>query len=215
MAGKVLVSGDIVQTRAWTHDTDQAAVNTWYWLVTGFNPDGVDEEDVAVGVDAVAGPLIKPCINNLAVYDGVQSRDISQLPLGIMQQSKVNAGDGTSGAAALPRQTAGLIQWRTTKAGPGGRGRTYMPFPSTTDTELNGKPTVAYQGHVNALATALMGITQFIHAGNPLQLVSVEMVLKVKPGLSSLGIETFAVSDKWATQKRRGAFGRVNVSPLA
>jgi len=202
--------GDLLQMRIWSVQGEQAGVNTIYYRV-GTVTGTVADSDAAIDFDTTINAAYKALLSTLAVYRGIVARVI-KTPLPISVFTIANAGAGTGGTTALPRQTSGLISWKTNFAGRGFRGRTYLPFPWGTAVANQEAPTAAYVTAINTLATAINGFTTATSGGGgPAQLAQ---VLRVKAPASPIPINDFLESDKWATQKRRGSFGRANVSPI-
>jgi hypothetical protein len=129
--------------------------------------------------------------------------------------STVVSGVGAGGSVALPSQVAGLISFGSDTLGARGEGRTYVPFPPVAGNELHGKMTAAYQSALLALGTMLLGPipcpnTPGTGSGT---LTACTKVLPVIPTTSRL-FSTVRVEKAWATQRRRGDFGRVRRSPF-
>jgi hypothetical protein len=215
MSGPTLAPGNILTLRAWTTAGNQAAVNTFHYLVDTVGGIGVDLGDCAIEFDALVGPAIKTNIPSTASYNGVQAY-VNQLPQPIPQTGALNAGPGSNGAALLARQTCGLTTWETPFTGPAFRGRTYWSFPPTGADAGTGIPTGAYQTSIQALNSAILTKLFFGTGGN---VANVTLVLR--HGKNKLGIippptplTSATVQPAWATQKRRGSYGRPNVSPV-
>jgi len=206
-----LAGGQILEFRVWTNEAEQAAVNTYHYKVVTVTGT-VTDVDAAIDFDAVMAPLYKPLMQNLSNYRGTQARIISLVPLPIAVTTSLNAGVGTAGATGLPRQCAGLISWQTALAGPGHRGRTYLPFPSSFSDTGDGQPGLTYQNDLENLANALEGFGPITSGGGGS--ADVQLVLKVKAPVSPIPITDHVIRDHWATQRRRGSFGRANVSPV-
>lgn len=208
-----LQTPDLIQVRAWSSDAEQAAVNTWYYNILGVPTGGVVTIfDFATAFDVVIETLYKSLLANTATYDGIQCVVINEVPLPRSVANVTSAGIGTGGAIGMARQTAGLLSWETLFAGPGKRGRTFFPFPSTSDDVGLGLPSNGYQVKMGTLANDMLFFENFTGASGGLALC--ELVLKSKPGFTTTPIEGFFPRPRWATQKKRGSFGRVNVSPI-
>jgi hypothetical protein len=217
---RTMEAGDVLKFSVWCRDSEQASVNTFYYLVQNIGPGGPPNDfEAAVDFDILAGVQWTPMIANTASYAGTQCQIVSRPPFRIPQFSTASAGSGTAGAIGMARQTAGLITWRTDFPGVSGRGRTYMPFPSTTDDAGLGIPTAGYQSQLDSLIAALTSVTSVTGAGGtqadvafvlahyalPRVAEQVPTVTFIRQGQSRL---------KWATQRRRGSFGRSNAVPF-
>jgi len=213
-----LSTDDIIEFTVWCRDTEQASVNTFHYKVNAFTPgDPCTTEDAAIAMDALLAPLFKPIISNQAEYRGVECK----LPYNLPQQrgiiSVTGAGNGTGGAVGMSRQTAGLIGWKTIYAGTNRRGRTFLPFPSTADDEGLGLPTSAYFDKLVALAVGLTSFNSVTGGGHdpvPVSFVLLSRKSLVVPGIHTYDITGFGPSQMWATMKKRGSYGRANVSPF-
>jgi hypothetical protein len=211
---------DLVQVRLWCTNSEQASVNSFWYLISSVGSPAASDQDLATELGAgFMASVVPPVINNLTTYNGVQAQ-IHRLALGIpivfaAVSSVTGAGPGTGGAIALPRQTAGLTHWSTHLAGRAYRGRTYWPFPATAHDTGDGTPTTAYVTAINAIASGLVAITGISGSGT----AGCNFVInhrKNKAGI--IPPQTFIISGtseaKWGTQRRRGSFGRPNVSPI-
>lgn len=207
-----LGTGDIVRSTIVVSDFDQTALLNHHWAVTGEALGGATDQDFANTFDGLIAADVKALLYNLADYKGVLVQKISPAPITARVQATGNAGVGTAGTPGLPRQTAGLIDWRTALAGPSQRGRTFMCFPAAADSDGAGAPTNGYMTRLSALITDLLGFGIVTGAGGSIAVVlSILHVddMTTTPVTDGLGRQV------WATQKRRGTLGKPNVSPIA
>lgn len=214
--------GDLLKVRAWVKDGDQAAVNTIYYLCTGGNTGGVTDQDVANSLEANWNPLYIALINNNAEWRGVQVYTKPSTP-GFPLAPVFNNGNplnGTAGAVSLPKQTCGLIRYTSTNAGRQFRGRIYLPFPAATDNALDGAPSTGYLTRLSALATFLQN-TFFLTDISGTKFIPCIQVIEhgpfgkpPQPPPIPSPILAWNSSNRWATQRRRGEFGRQNLSPI-
>lgn len=219
MAGQSLNNGDLIRVRAWSIDTDQAAVNTVYYLCTGPNTGGVTDNDVATSLEINWNPFYVSLLNNLAQWRGVQVQRVT-LPPSAPAIGNANPTSGSAGAIALPRQTCGLIQFQSGSAGRQYRGRLYLPFPSSTDNATNGQPSGTYLTNLLAFATFLQN-TFFLTDSTGVKFIPCVQVINhgpfgnpPQPPPIPSPLTGWSISARWATQRRRGAFGRQNTSPI-
>jgi hypothetical protein len=204
----IIANGDRLECRMYCQDSEQVSVNTVYYragLPTGGN---VTDQNVADVLSAIAASHLTILITNNATYLGTTVRVANKLPLPVAAESNIDAGVGTAGAIGLPRQTAGLLRFFTALAGPGGRGRLYIPFPAQGENESRGVPTAAYSTSVEALGTDLMGLTSVNGAGGAS--IPVTLVVWSRVHARMADVTDTRGSSKWATQKKRGSFGRPN-----
>jgi len=104
-----------------------------------------------------------------------------------------------------------LISLYSATLGKIGQGRTYVPFPCPDDNAGDGTPTAGY-------VTRLANLAVFL--STDLVIVAGAQTATFKPCLYRGGVDTprfiqDAVNhDAWATQRRRGSFGRLNKAPF-
>jgi hypothetical protein len=217
MSAVALVVNTIYQHTVYINDValannpTQCAVLRRYYRCTAVA--GCTEDDGASQFDAAYFALYKVLINNNAEYRGSSFKRVTApLPANMPAFSVANAGVGIAGAVAAPKQTAGLIKLNTIYTGKHNRGRQYVPFPATADVAGNGAPSAGYLIALGALATQLTTSPFIIVvAGNT---ASFEPVIwSPRPLSSVVPIVSFLAETHFATQRRRGDYGRVNVSP--
>jgi hypothetical protein len=215
MAGPVVLVGNILTLRAWCTQGNQASVNTFHYRVDASSGLGCTTGEIADEFSTLIGTTMKGLLNNVAFYNGVQCY-VNQLPLPLPQDSTLSSGQGTGGATSLPPQSCGLTEWDTNFAGPANRGRTYWPFPSTAEDSTGGVPGASYISVLATFGGLLITHTLFGTLGNTCNVTFVLKHGKNKAGTipaPSPIVNSTAIA-KWATQKRRSAFGRPNVSPV-
>lgn len=210
-----ILAGDLVKFSVWCTDGDQASVNTYWYQCNSIVGSGVSDLTAAQEFEVGMAPLYKVNLNNNADFNGVQCQIMRAGRPFIAQQSNALVGVGTGGAIALPRQTAGIISWRTDKAGQAYRGRTYLPFFATDSDVGNGTPNAGTQANILAIANFAVVLNTLGTGGNTSHLIF-SLKHSAPKGVQPLAdpIILGKVPPKWATQRRRGSFGRPNVSPV-
>jgi hypothetical protein len=208
---QLLAINDVIRAQIVTVDNEQAAFNTVYYKVTGVGVSVANLHDFAVNWSALVAPKVKPMIYNGATFDGVISQIISPLPLMARDLYSLDSGVGTGGAIGAPRQSAPIIGWRTDFAGPGFRGRMYMPFMSSSHLAGYGLASNAYVALMVILANAIQGFTAVSNGGRT---ATVEQVLWRRAGSITTPVTSNVTSPDIGTQKRRGTFGRANLAPV-
>jgi len=207
---QVLVAGNIIAARAWCVTGNQASVNSFYYRVVGVGTPAATDKDFCDNFDTVVAADMKALIYNGASYKGIQAQIIWPPPLPADVVTVTNAGAGTAGANAMALQTSGIISWYTALAGRAQRGRTYAPFPSTTDNS-NGVPSAGYVTKLTNLATASQALVNILSGGRSATVVP---VIWHRGTHTTDDIKAFFARAVWATQRRRGAYGRGNASPI-
>ena len=206
-----IADGDIWSGTAVVHLMEQIALPTFYFKVENTVAPGINDLEWATAfATAITTPLLA-ALTTKADLIGVYVQRHNPGDITPRAADKSTAGIGTNGSTALPHQTCGLTTWYTAKTGRSQRGRTYWPFPATAMQTSDGVPAGGTQALYIAIGTALLGISPVIgFAGQ----------CDMKMGVFHRGTHTIdaitnqLVSAKWATQKRRGMFGRPNVSPI-
>jgi hypothetical protein len=217
-----LALNSLVQLRVWTYmaTSFQAAVNTSWYLVTSIGASPATDQDVADIMSTNISAPMRLLLNNLAQYNGCQAIIHSPVPpnpaTNVPANSVIGAGAGAGGAVPLPKQSCGIIKFTTGSPGPGGRGRWYTPFPPQAGDSGFSTVSPAYQVLLQNLA-AVVGITVTIATGGR----SAVLQRVIRHGINKLGIYpppspvlAFVQDAIWATQKRRGSFGRQNFPPI-
>lgn len=119
---------------------------------------------------------------------------------------------GSGGPNQLPTQVRGLIRWTTAIGGRTGRGRIYVWTPDESHSDVAGNPDAPFIGAMGTLATALIA---------PQTILGTTWRLCIAhrdgggPGVYTADVVTGkSVFDGWATQRRSGETGRINVTPF-
>jgi len=203
---------DIVQTRHYCRLGDQASVNVRHWRVTTKAGTGAT---LASFLTTLAGTGLhaayRALINDQAEYVGTDAQIIFPT-LGVPTQSTTGAGSGDTSGDALPTQTSGLLTIRTSLGGRKNRGRLYVPFPTETDNTSAGAPTSTYQLALADLA-AIFAVS-YIGVGAGGNTNDLQPVILHRSNMTTTAVTSVTASAKWATQRRRGKFGRPNTTPF-
>lgn len=206
-----LTPGDILRASIWSTDAEQAAVNVLHYKVQSVGGVPATDADFATALDQTIATLYKAIINNNAFYRGVEAQIIWPPPTRVAVSATGGAGAGGSGVTSLPRQSAALTQWKTAIAGRHGRGRSYWPFPSSTANTLDGVITPATLVAIQALNVALLNFGLFTIA---LRTATVALIVYDRVAHTGQNVTQSVTTNKWATQRRRGTYGRANASPI-
>jgi hypothetical protein len=205
--------GSIVRAVTYCSVPGQVSTNTHKFQLTSLTGAGAfNSVDFLASYDSALSLLYLPLLANGATYHGTQLYLMN--PIGAAPRPDditTNTAVGTGGASLMPTQASGLISFYTSLLGKTGQGRSYIPFPSATSNDTNGTPTAAYITDLDSLAFSLRA-PQVIVAGG----VSGTFELVVYKG--GAAIPQFVIDttqrDAWATQRRRGAFGKANKLPF-
>ena len=212
--------GTLLRVTQWCVDSEQASENVNHWSVTTSTGVGITDTDIAAALDAICNATIPPLIYNGATYKGTTAQILGLSASPLFGSSNFGAAAGIGGAIGMSRQTAGLIRLNTIYAGPGYRGRQYMPFPSTTQDVGLGVPTGAYVAFLSNHRNLYFVVQSVPHiGGGGSGIIKPVLYHRYKPGppivpAFSTDISSHASSSFWATQRRRGSFGRPNTAPI-
>ena len=205
-----LALNDVIRMQYICAAFEQTSVNTVYYLVTGVGSPAAVLDDAVENFGVMVSALVKPLIENSASYSESIGQVIRPLPLMSRVIDNIDAGAGTGGAIGQGRQVAGLISFHTDQAGPGYRGRNFLPFPSVAACQLYGLPTAAYVTAAQALADGLRNFTGVSLSGRT---ATVAQCLYKRAGAVATVVVKSVAQGAFATQKRRGSYGRPNNVP--
>lgn len=209
----LIVTGDLYKHRTFLQEGSQIGINIRYFTVTAeTNPLG-NEGQLIDALDLQISPFYKALTSALVFYSGSDIQNISGvLPHPVQSGSQDNAGNGTAGASSLPSQASGIIKTVTRFTGRGFRGRSYVPFPPTNaldETTNPATPSAAYVTSLQGLATYCSG-SQVVPALVGGFTTTIQWVLFHVRTLTYSDIVDGFAEKMFATQKRRGNFGRTN-----
>lgn len=170
----------------------------------------IPSQAMADAMSTLIGPLYRDLLDSGAAYAGLSVQDFPAHAW-VSSWSKLGAGAGLQVGADLPSQSSGLITWLTNYAGPKGRGRTYIPFPSSVSSTAAGIPTAAYLDDLVDYADMLGNFPGIAPGGVP---VIMNLVINNSKGTGTYKlVEDRKIGTFWATQRRRSRYGRTNALP--
>lgn len=210
------VAGNKIELRlyCWHAGAAQLAINTLRMIidVVGPGPSSLRSDDLCDALSTYFSTAYKAVLDSSCTYAGASLQLFPQRSF-VSDWSKEGAGAGTVVGNDCPTQASGLITLRTNYAKRTGRGRVYIPFPSVTSNDTNGLPTAGYMTNLQTLANLMEGPVPVL-VGPDLLAVTLSPVICnaqdtgiLKPITDSIAVQ------KWATQRRRGSYGRVNSLP--
>lgn len=208
--------GDVLLAQFVVHAVPSQQVsisNRYYKVGIVIVPGVVTFGDVATDLDTFMAGVWKALLYNSAFYHGCRVRRMLPANTDAWETSTAGGGAGTAGAVALPTQTAGLVRLKTAHLGKHGEGRIYVPFPAAADNITDGVPRVGYISAAVALGGRMS--TQRIIVGGTGGQIAVTPIITSPPAFTTqYDVTDSGAADAWATQKRRGSFGRFNVPPF-
>ncbi len=218
-----LAVGQVVKCRIWCDTAvggGQASVNTLGYIVSAIGGSPATDTDVAATLDALIATPYRALLSASANYKGVQAQicqpTFPYTAIFIAGQSIAGAGVGGVAGNPMPAQVCGLLSFATGKAGVRNRGRFYVAFPGVADDSGGGTVSAGYTTRLQALgAQVSVGLAPSA-GGRTATLVRVILHSTPKTGPIAPPDAVVSGSDHaaWATQRRRGSFGRQNRSPI-
>jgi hypothetical protein len=202
---------DLFEARIVCVYDNQISVNVRHYRCTAKAGTGVTDQTLATQLDATFQAAYKALLSSSARYRGVGVRKVEPLPLGLEVYSTVNDGIGTQALGMNPTQTCGVMTLRSALGGRSRRGRVYIPFSSFADTGADGRPAAGYQVRMGTLAALFFFVQALGTGGNTNTFTPV--IWSKKFNYSNQIITATSVK-KWGTQRRRGDYGRTNVTPF-
>lgn len=201
-----------LQVTVVTAQQDQIGLNILHYHCYGIAGGAVTDVDFCSAVDALYAPLYKPLLNATAEYRGIIAQIVYPSRF-VAVFSSANSGIGTAGADPMPKQVCGFISKRTIFAGRNQRGRSYIPFPSqSSNSAPDDIPSAGYMTDLAVLAIQMSALVTVTAAGNTADLRPV--IWSPAEEATPKIIEVCRGLDVWATQRRRGDYGRKNVPPI-
>lgn len=208
----VLALNDIWMLRVGCFTSDQAAINTFHYVVSDVTGAFTDDM-MAEAFDEELSSLYKAVLSDNASYKGCSAQRVWPLPKTRAAPRTDDSGPGAVVGEMLPQQISGIISAQTELAGRNQRARVYIPFPSEVDNEDGAFPVDSYVTRLNNLKNAVY-----------LQRVLTDAVsgftAQVDPIVFHRNDNTFnritnAFGKKlWANQRRRGHFGQRDRLPF-
>lgn len=185
---------------------DQLGLNIKYGSIVGGSDLPVAEETVAEQLAIALAPLYGACLSASAQFIGVGLTKLDGISAEVFDRNHELAGSITGDP--LPRQVSGLITLRSGLAGRANRGRVYVPFPGESSNVATGfaVPAPSYRDSLADIGTYMIDPEVEVGADEGDALMRFELP-------NAKGFSSFVVREGWATQRRRGFFGRRNLTP--
>lgn len=168
--------------------------------------------ELADAISTDLGPKYVDLLSVDATYRGVSVQRVNPQPKTIPVVSIVQQSGGLVVGNPLPPQTAGLVSLKGSAAGRRFQGRIYLPFPGENSNAAEGVPSFDYVVDANSIGTSM--ITGYSIAGTIGGSAEFVYTLDVTGADVNKDFNSFVTRPGWATQQRRGAFGRTNITPF-
>jgi hypothetical protein len=211
-----LAVGMVLQGRAWCRKDDQVSVTTLHHRVDAASGPVATDVDFLTAWDVIWAAWFKAAIGLTDQYLGSTMQILSPGPIGLQRATIASAGAGTGTGFRLPSQTSGLIQWGTNIGGRQNKGRIYVPFPTAVWNNTDGFPATGYLILLDDMGSEYVTHTAWTLASGSQTINPVLVHRRNKAGVipSPSLISTWKSANQWATQRKRGAFGRANNAPF-
>jgi len=215
----------IVKARVFTSCQQQLGVNVLYYRLVAIEsaPDG-DLQELCAAFSAWVASAYKAVMTQEADFRGCGLQNLGDGLVGTWPSIEVYSdsgkGVGTVTGTALPKQTCGIITKRTVIAKRLGRGRMYVPFPGEADNLDHGIPSTSYVDRLTTLASKVLANFSISTAGEGLNTLQPLLRGDLTPANTTDGtwmwnpIVDYTPRPRWATQRRRGDYGRQNEFPV-
>lgn len=200
---------DVFEVTIFSSFLNQVSANVLAYKVSSVSVGEVQPYDMAVGYWDSVDELYAECMSFNAVALGVKLRDLTPGNTNAPVYYRSDE-DGTITGDPLPGQISGLISWRTALIGKKGIGRSYIPFPAESDNQVSTTPSNNYIDRLTNLAGTLIG--PGFTAGD----ADVTLALQIhnRQEATFQPVTSYITRRAWATQRRRGSFGRPNAIPF-
>jgi hypothetical protein len=188
---------------------DQAGLNVRYLQIVNFTG-AATSQDLVNTLDTGASSAYTPLLSVDAEYVGSALQLISgSIPRPIRNISTANTAPGLVAGNMLPTQICGIYTTETGFAGRGFRGRTYVPFVSASSSGpgIIPLPTGPYIAALTTMANDYQGQVTVTYLGGTITFFWA-LYHKLTGALTK--ITDAVVRLKFATQRKRGSYGRPN-----
>lgn len=203
--------GDIYEVKQCCYGRSQLGINVLHYQVTVTAGAGdMFPEDMPNLFGDYSSDEFKDCINENFSWVGCMVRLVDPA-ISITYLSTSVAKVGDRAGEPLPTQVSGIITKRSDSTGRNGRGRMYVPFPSEDDND-DGHPSAALFVEYAVLAARVLSPIILTSAGGAI--VTFVPVLWNADTDTVTAVTSSVVRNKWGTQRRRGAYGAMNLNPF-
>jgi hypothetical protein len=219
MPGIRPIVSDMLEVRTVCSNADQIAINVLHYRVTavaGPGP-GVTCADIAANLSNLVNAGYQVVMPASCAYRGTGVKNIT--PFATQEfVSTASAGPGVAGGTEIPQQVSYLVNFKSIFSGRGFRGRIYPGFVSSVHVNTSGNMNALGLTAIQLLASVIP-ISRVITVGGDSTTIQLVILRRVAggvplPPLSSVDVQTANARGAFATQRRRGDFGRTNQAPL-
>lgn len=217
MAGFTPAVGDLLEVRVVCYTPSQIALNVLHYEVTAQVGAGATLASIAASFAAGCSLLYRALMPSVASFRGIGVRNL-MAPRTIEFTDAASDGVGSVGADLAPTQTSYILAMSGTLAGRSNTGHSYPGFPSADYLTATGGMTAPGLAALTALATFLFtpgpqgagaDLATLVLATRHPDVIVATVHLPQWTRVFSL-----RPAPIWATQRRRGQFGRQNIPPF-
>lgn len=204
-------SGDVLRFSCVTWTADQLGIFDMHYQCGAIVGAGARAGKVAQAILTALEITLPPLLSVQTRLLGARMDFVrlTPLPLGGIADS---AAIGTDPGQTLPQQVSGILTKVTTLAGRANRGRCYIPFPTTTYLDTDDSPNVPYVLGLDALGADLVAVRTVTDGADS---STVGAVLYHRASNTTTAVASWLSRKRWATQHRRGNYGRTNAPLLS
>lgn len=208
------VVGQTAFLEVWCQRGSQASVARLAYNISAIVGAGITYGDFVDFMTPLYAPVMKAVLSADAMFRGCLVREVANPPASPPAPAfnNASAGAGLVVGNAMPSQVSGLIKFGTRLGGRKGHGRMYVPFPNQTSTGALGDPLPAYVASLTAIGAVVTPTRTIVGAGGGSATFVPCIFHRVAETVTPISFAT--PSPSWATQRRRGDFGRANSSPV-
>lgn len=209
-----LQNGDLFELSAFCYYQGQAGINVTHIACTFTDTSNLDMQDLVDDYEITLRPLYAAILPLSATFRGCTLRRIRSAKSATFYSSHTGTV-GTVDEDTLPTQLAPIIKLTANVAGRRGRGRLYLPFPPVTANVL-GSVAPGYVADAQDIADAY----NTVRVHNDVDTIHVNhfsMAIRHANAPGSTDdtwdlVQTATALDKFATQRRRGRYGKPNMT---
>lgn len=211
-----LQNGDLLACRVWATLGNQAAVNTYNYQIFGVTGGACTDQDLCNAVNLLVVPFYKGLMTTDCDYNGVQCyflRRTGFLPGPV--KTIVSAGPGLNSPPPLSPNAAIVLKYNTVIRGPGGRGRVFLPFSQAANLDGAGNTTTGFDVFANSFLSTMLPVIALTNGGSAASATWTLIRHATGTPPTATGQIIFAESSgKVGQMHKRGAYGRLNSSPI-
>jgi len=218
MPGVRPVPDDILEVRTVCSNADQISLNVYHYRVTfvaGPSP-GCTLTQIAAALSNIFAPGYQLIMPPSCAYRGTGVKNLSPPPT---QEavSTAGAGPGVAAGTEIPQQVSYLVNFKTDFSGRGYRGRVYPGFVSSNFVNTSGNMNAAGLTAIQLMAATITGNFTVTGGGDSTTIQLVVLRRQANhlplPFPTTADVTTITARNAFATQRRRGDYGRTNQAP--